>query len=67
MVTLWGTWVAQSVKVLTSAQDMISQLVSSNLALGCVVTAWDLEPASDSVSPSVSAPLFAPCLYFKNK
>ena len=47
-----GAWVAQSVKCLTSAQVMISQSVSSSLALGSVLTAQSLEPASDSVSPS---------------
>ena len=48
-----GTWVAQSVKRPTLAQVMISQLVSSNPMLGSVLTAWSLEPASDSVSPSL--------------
>ena len=38
------------------AQVMISQLMSSTPALGSVLTAWSLEPASDSVSPSLSAP-----------
>ena len=51
-----GTWVAQSVKCLTSAQVMISWLVSSSPALGSVLTARSLEPVSDSVSPSLSAP-----------
>ena len=46
---------AQSVKRLTSAQVTISRLVSSSPALGCVLTAQSLEPASDSVSPSLSA------------
>ena len=52
----WGTWVAQSVKPLTSAQVMISQLVSSSPMLGFVLTAQSLEPASDSVSQSLSSP-----------
>ena len=50
---LRGTWVAQSVEQLTSAQVMISQLVSSSSMLGSVLTAQNLEPASDSVSPSL--------------
>ena len=54
--TIWGTWVAQSVKHLTSAQVMISQSVSSSPASGSVLTAQSLEPVSDSVSPSLSAP-----------
>ena len=53
---LRGTWVAQSVKHPTSAQVMISQLVSSSHAWGSVLTAQSLEPASDSVSPPLSAP-----------
>ena len=52
----WGTWVAQSLKHPTSAQVMISQSVSSSPASGSVLTAQSLEPASDSVSPSFSAP-----------
>ena len=51
-----NTWVAQLVKHLTSAQVMISQFVSLSPALGSVLTAQSLEPASDSVSPSLSAP-----------
>ena len=47
---------AQSVKHLTSAQDMISQFMSLSPTLGSVLTAWSLETASDSVSPSLSAP-----------
>ena len=52
----WGIWVAQSVEHLTSAQVMISQFVSSSPVSGSVLTAQSLEPASDSVSPSLSAP-----------
>ena len=48
----WGTCVAQSVKHLTSAQVMISQLVGLNPTLGSVLTAQSLEPASDSLSLS---------------
>ena len=51
-----GPWVAQSVKRPTSAQVMISQSVGSSPVSGSVLTAWSLEPASDSVSPSLSAP-----------
>ena len=53
----WGTWVAQSVKHPALAQVMISQLLSSSPTSGTVLTARILEPASDSVSPSLSAPL----------
>ena len=53
-------WVAQSVKRPTSAEVMISQFMGSSPASGSVRTAQSLEPASDSVSPSLSAPpLFA--------
>ena len=51
-----GAWVAQSVEHLTSAQVVISRYVSSSPASGNVLTAQSLEPASDSVSPSLSAP-----------
>ena len=51
-----GTWVAQSVERRTSAQIMISRSLSSSPASGSVLTAQSLEPASDSVSPSISAP-----------
>ena len=63
-----GRLVAQSVKRLTSAQVMISRLVSSSPALGSVLTAWSREPASDSVSPSFSLPLPVLCsVSLKNK
>ena len=52
----WVTWVAQSVKLLTLAQVMISQFMSSGPALDSVLTAQSLEPASDSVFPSLSGP-----------
>ena len=52
----WGAWVAQSAKCPTSAQVMISQFMSSSTVSGSVLTAQSLEPASDSVSPSLSAP-----------
>ena len=48
-----GAWV---VKCPTSAQVMISQVVSSSPASGSVLTAQSLGPASDSVSSSLSAP-----------
>ena len=51
-----GAWVAQSVKRPTSAQVTISLFVGSSPALGSVLTAQSLEPALDSVSPSLSAP-----------
>ena len=61
-----GAWVAQSVKRLTSAQVMNSWFVSSSPASGSVLTAQSLEPASDSVSPSLSAPpLLMLCLFLK--
>ena len=50
-----STWVAQSVEHLTSAQVMIWQFVGSSPTSGSVLTA-SLEPASDCVSSSVSAP-----------
>ena len=48
-------WLSQ-LSVQTSAQVMISQLVGSSPAWGFVLTAQSLEPALDSVSPSVSVP-----------
>ena len=51
-----GAWVAQSVKHPTSAQVMISWFVGSSPTSGSVLTAWSLETASDSVSPSLCAP-----------
>ena len=47
---------AESVGRLTLAKVMISQYVGSSLVSGSVLTAQSLEPASDSVSPSLSAP-----------
>ena len=61
-------WVAQWVRRPTSAQVVISWFVSSSPASGSGLTAWSLEPASDSVSPSLSAlPLLTCCLYLRNK
>ena len=54
-IFLGVAWVAQWVKQLTSAWIMISRCVSSSPALGSVLTARSLEPASGSVSPSLSA------------
>ena len=52
----WDASVAQSVVHPTSAQVMISQIMGPSPTLGSVLTAQSLEPASDSVSPSLSAP-----------
>ena len=51
-----GVWVAQLVKCLTLAQVTISSFVGSSPLWGSVLTTQSLEPASDSVSPSLSAP-----------
>ena len=51
-----GTWVAQSVGHLTLAQVMISWFLSSSPKSGSVLTAQSLEPASDFVSLTLSAP-----------
>ena len=59
---------AQSAERPSSAQVMISQFVGSSPASGSVLMAQSLEPASDSVSPSLSAPsplMLSLCL--KNK
>ena len=48
---------AQLVKRPTSAQVMISWFVSSSPTSGSLLTAQSLEPASESVSPSLSAPV----------
>ena len=67
-INIGDTWVTQSVERLTSAQVMISRSVSSSPVSGSVLTARSLEPASDSVSPSLSAPpLLTHCLSLKNK
>ena len=61
---------ARWVKRPTSAQVMILWFVSSSPALGSVLmaqNAW-MEPASDSVSPPLSAPPILMCmLCLKNK
>ena len=46
IVSVWGAWMAQSVKRLTSTQVMISRFVGSGPASGSVLTAQSLEPAS---------------------
>ena len=53
---------AQSVELRTSAQVMISRFMSSSPASGSALTAWSLEPGSDSVSPLSVPPLLALCL-----
>ena len=65
-----GASVAEWVRPPASAQVMISWLMSLSPVLGCVLTAWSLEPALDSVSPSlsVSPPLiFSLSLCLKKK
>ena len=65
-----GARVAQSVKRPTLAQVMISWFVSSSPKGGSVLTVRSLEPALDSVSPSLSVrPLLALSLFLslKNK
>ena len=60
----WLDWLC-----LTSAQVMISWSVSSSPTSGSVLTAQSLEPAWDSVSPSLSAPpqlMFCLSLSLKN-
>ena len=65
---LGDAWVAQLVKLLASAQVTISQCMGSSPVSGSVLIAQNLEPASDSVSPSLSAPpLLALSLSLKNK
>ena len=64
----WDVWVVQSVEHPTSAQVVVLQLMCSNPALGSVLTAQSLEPALDSMSPSLSTPpLLALSLSLKNK
>ena len=63
-----GAWVAQWVKRPTSAQVMISRFVSLSPMMGSVLTAQSPEPASDPLSPPVSAlPLLMLSLSLKNK
>ena len=62
---------SQWVEHRTSAQGMTSRSVSSSLTSGSVLTARSPEPASDSVSPSLSSPLpfalFQKCINVKKK
>ena len=51
-----GAWAAKLVKHLTSAQFVISWFMSSSPTLGSVLTAQILDPALDSVFPSLSTP-----------
>ena len=53
---------AQSVEHPTLAQVMTSQFLSSSPASGSMLTTRSLEPASDSVSPSLAAPPLARAL-----
>ena len=57
-----GAWVAYSVKCSTLAQVTISRFVGSSPTSGSVLRAQSLEPALDSVSPSLSLSLSAPPL-----
>ena len=52
---IYGRVGGSSVERLVLAQVMIPRLVSSSPASGSVLTAQNLEPASDSVSHSLSA------------
>ena len=60
----WGARVAQLVKRPTLAEAMILRFVGSSPTSGSVPTAQSLEPASDSVSASLSA---APPLMLSQK
>ena len=53
-----GAWLAQSVECLTLAQVMISWFVGSSPVLGSVLSAWNLQPALDSVSVCPPPSLF---------
>ena len=57
-----------SVKHMTLAQVVILRLMSWSPASGSVLTAQSLKPASNSASPSLSAPhLLALCLCLSQK
>ena len=63
-----GAWVAQSVECPALAEVMISQFVRLSPASGSGLMAQSLEPVSDSVSPSLSAPPpFMLCLSLSQK
>ena len=51
-----GAWVAQLVGRPTSARVMVSRSMGSSPTSGSVLISRSPEPASDSVSPSLSAP-----------
>ena len=62
-VSNWCDWLAQSVRRQTLTQVVILQFVGSSPTSGSVLTAQNLEPASHSLSPSLSAlPLLLLCL-----
>ena len=56
VLSCWGIWVAQPVKRVTSAQVMTSQFVGLSPTSVSVLTAQSLEPASNSMLSSLSAP-----------
>ena len=62
----WGTLGAQWVRPRTRAHVLISRFVGSSPASGSVRTAQSLEPASDSVAPSLPLPRLH-SLSLKNK
>ena len=67
-ICLSGASVTQSVERLILAQVMISRSVSSIPTPGSVLTALSVEPALDSVSPSVSVPsVHAHALFLSQK
>ena len=62
-----GTWVAQLVKHLTSAQAMISWFLSLSLALGSLLSAQSLlQIPSLPLSPSLSLSLPLLCSYVRS-
>ena len=66
--TTTGVPGVQSIKRLTLAQVVISRFVGLSPAWDSVLTAQSLEPVSDSVSPSLSAPpLLMLCLSLSHK
>ena len=56
ILKLQGIWVAQLAKHPTSAQGMVSWSMDMSPWSGSVVATQSLEPALDSVSPSLLAP-----------
>ena len=51
-----GPWMARSAECLTLVQVMISQFVGSSPASSSELAVQSMEPASDSVPPSLSVP-----------